>query len=279
MNNTGVIINGLPLFVPGLMIRNFKDDPNLILPREDGMRRLKEEVTCITLHSTLGAPDHDLKHEQTLLPGNGPSSDAGRALVEMWGTDHRCAGAHAAIDFDRMIYCLADLLVTETYNATSVNPRNIGIEYRQGRALSEFYQGQLEAGAEFVRWLCIYFGIQLMIPKGYHNRPIQRLVDGAKDFYGVFGHRDQSNNRGAGDPGDFIMDSIRKIGAEEFDLDAHQDRDVWAKRQTWLGMSAPNIDGIPGVKTRMYIQALGAPGGIWAFLPPNVQPPASLRAA
>src|SRR5579885_1361520 len=150
MNNSGVIVGGLPLVVPGVTVRNFKDDPKLILPREDGMRRLKEQVTCITLHSTLGAPDKDLKHEQTLLPGFGPSSDAGRALVELWGTDHRCAGAHIAVDFDGMIYCLADLLVWETYNATSVNPRNIGIEYRPGRALSAFYAGKIDRGAVFV---------------------------------------------------------------------------------------------------------------------------------
>jgi hypothetical protein len=277
MNNSGVIVNDLPLIIPGLTIRNYKDDPKIRLPREDGMRRPKPNVTCITLHTTLGAPDKTFKHEQTLLPGKGPSSDVGRALVDLWGTDHRCAGAHIAIDHDSLIYCLADLLVWETYNATSVNPRNVGIEYRQGRGLSELYMSQLEAGVAFVKWCCIYFGIQFMVPKGYHGQPLKRLADGAKDFYGVFGHRDQSDNRGVGDPGQFVMDSMIHAGAEEFDVDHHQDLATWAKRQQWLGFTGAQVDGIPGPKTIEALKILGFSGGVWAFPPKGFRIPDSIR--
>lgn len=273
---TGVIIDGLPLVVPGIRIRNFHDDPLITLPREDGTPRTKDEVTLIVLHSTLGAPDQTFRHAQTIIPGLGPSSNAGRALVELWGSDHRCAGAHMAFDFDGMGYCLQDLHRWVTYHATTVNRRSIGIEYRQGRARSEFYDGQIFAGACDVDWKTIYFGIQRQIPKGYRNRPCKRLASGAADFCGVIGHRDQSDDRGAGDPGDAIMASL---GYEAFDLDAGEDLEIWRQRQRWAGMPAAQQDGIPGPKTRGYLIERGFTAGLWALPPKNISIPSALRPA
>lgn len=276
MKASGVIVDKLPLVVPGVTVVNYVDDPSIRLPREDGTPRPRHEVTCIVVHSTLGAPDKDFPHPQTLIPGKGPSTNLGRALAEMWGTDHRCAGAHAGVDHDGVVYCLQDMLLWESYHATNVNARSIGIEYRQGRKQSEFYGVQLVAGRLFTIWNAVYFGVQRMVPKVYRGHPSARLATGAKDFYGIFGHRDQSNDRGVGDPGDFIMNSFKPY-CEVFDIDANEDLDTWSKRQKWLGFTGRDVDGIPGAKTRAALIRLGFNAGQWMAPPRGIVIPASLR--
>lgn len=264
----GVIVNGIEYKIPGIKVVNWKDDPKVRLKiGEDGAKRPFPNVTGIVLHTTLGAPDQDHPHPQTLLPGAGPSTNLGEAIEEMWWNDHRCAGSHLAVDFDGVVYCLADLLLEQSYHATSVNPRTIGIEFKQGTKLSELYDTQLENGRILVDWLTSHFGIQRQIPGKYHNRPLKRLESGAKDFYGVFGHRDQSNNRGVGDPGDFIMDRLISAGYERFDVENKEDITVWVKRQLWLGLTGAAADGIPGPNTVRIMKAQGFTDGLWV-LPP-----------
>lgn len=273
-----MIVGGIPVAIPGIEVVNFVDDPRLKLSLQDGRRRKREDVTLLVAHSTLGAPDRDFPHPQTLLEGRGPSTAAGVATNEMWAHDGRCAGAHAVVDHDGVWYQLCDLDTWESYNATTVNDRAIGVEIKQGRAQSEFYVEQFHSTAVGCDWITAYeSSIQRMIPKGYKNRPCKRLAAGARDFYGVIGHRDQSDNRGAGDPGDLFMAELATRGYEEFDIDAGEDLDVWRARQRWLGLDAAEQDGVPGKRTRAFLRGLGFACGLWVLPPKNIAIPSALR--
>lgn len=270
----GLIINGVENVVPGLKVVNWKDDPKLRLKMpEDGRPRVPPRVGCVTVHSTLGAPDSQNRHPQTLLPGLGPSTNAGEYLVDMWSKDGRCAGAALGVDFDGTVYCLCDLVTEESYHATTANQVSIGIEIKQGVSQSEFYEGQIAAVVTLVNYITAYLGIQRQMPGAYTNKPVPRLATGAKDFYGVFGHRDQSDNRGFGDPGDFVMTVLEKAGYERFNLFNNDDITAWKKRQAWLGFPASKCDGIPGPQTTAALKAKGFDCGLWVCPPSGLQLP------
>lgn len=269
----GVIINGVEYEIPGIKVINWKDDPKVRLRIGQDGKKSSFKARSIVLHTTLGAPDRDFPHPQTLLPGYGPSTDLGRAITKMWWNDGRCAGAHLAIDFDGVVYCLADLEAEDTYHATTANPYSIGIEYKQGRSKSELYEGQLKSGVILVNWLTLHFGIQRQIPGKYRNKPVPRLAAGGKDYYGVYGHRDQTSNRGVGDPGDFIMDSLLQAGYERFDVANGEDIAAWKTRQSWLGFKGKDVDGIPGPNTVKKLKEKGFEGGLWVLKPPCLSTP------
>lgn len=267
MIGSGLVVDGLRLAVPGVNVINFFDDPRLRLKiGEDGtIRPRSAHVQAIVLHTTRGAPDNDDHRPQDIRAGAGPSTRAGYETVADWRADHRCAGAHLVVDFDGWVYCLADLVREETFHARSVNPRTIGIELTQGRDC-ELYADQLSTVATLVDWLTADLGIQRQIPDRYRG-PVERLEAGGQDFYGVFGHRDQTANRGEGDPGDAVMAELGARGYERFNLRAGDDRTVWRDRQRALGFGAADCDGIPGPKTVAALRARGYRSGLWTMPP------------
>lgn len=260
-----LIINKKPYEVEGVLVKDFVQEPRIQLPKGDGIPRISLP-TCITLHSTKGIPNGRNLTQQKLIEGRGRSTNLGNVLNDLWKNDGRASGAHLGVDHDGVVFCLQDLHLWEAFHATTVNGRSVGIEYKQG-ALAEFYTEQLIAGAKTVKRICEILGIQFMIPHRYSGRPIHRIERGSASFRGVFGHRDQTRNRGFGDPGDYIMASMKSFGAEAFDLDAGEDLDVWARRQTWLGFKGKEVDGIPGPKTRQALWAKGFKYGLWVNAP------------
>jgi N-acetyl-anhydromuramyl-L-alanine amidase AmpD len=173
------------------------------------------------------------------------------------------------IDFDGYTTCHADLQATAAYHAGAVNSRSVGIEIYQG-SNAELYAGQLDAVVTIVDWLTKRFGIQRGIPAGYQGAPVTRLELGARDFVGVFGHRDCSSNRGKGDPGDEVFRLLAAAGYERWDIEAQQDLTAWKSRQLQLGLFA---DGVPGPLTVAALVKAGRPGGMWVRRPgdaPNV---------
>jgi hypothetical protein len=123
-----------------------------------------------------------------------------------------------------------------------------------------------------VLWLCDYFEIPLQVPGvQYKNRPLFRMdcegpTPGGPDCVGVFGHRDNTHDRGQGDPGDYIKGRLIAAGAEPLDYDAKQDREVWRLRQRKLNRLltekrapvAPLIaDGLAGPATIRAMKSLG----------------------
>lgn len=268
LTGTGLVFAGKRVLVPGVNVISWLDDPRLRLKLpEDGRARQGGYFTqIIALHSTRGAPDSDDKRPQTLLPDLGPSTRAGYEVVEDWRTDHRCAGGHLIDDFDGTVYQLADLVTETTYHATSINHRSIGIETKQGRAQNEFYTGQLAALKAVVDVITAELGIPRCVPSGYHG-PLARLERGGADYWGVCGHRDQTDRRGFGDPGDHVMDSL---GYQRVNIAAGEDLALVKALQQALGFRASACDGIPGPITRAALRKAGYQHGLWTCPPVTV---------
>jgi len=245
-----LILNGASTPTPFLS-KSFLEDPAYRLGSSDRGPR-SGWVRGIVLHTTQG------RYPQPILPGFGRGGGA-LANVQYWNRAPDYAGAHLLVDTDGTVYQTSDLISEQTWHATSVNPVTVGIEIVQGTDGS-LYQGQLERAVQLVNWLTSKLGIQRQIPLGYdEHTPIARLVAGGRDVVGVYGHRDQTGNRGRGDPGDTIMTMLAAAGYEMFDLNSGQDLSVWSGRQRDLGLTA---DGVPGQAT---VQALKTtrPGGLW----------------
>lgn len=157
---------------------------------EDGRRRPEgQEVRALVIHSTKG------KKTWKVLPGLGRPG-AAVSTFRYWSGNDDQAGAHFVVDRDGTICQGADPVTEVTYHCPSVNNVSVGIEIYQTEA-GEFWEGQLNAFADFVSWLSDI----LSIPKRVHF-PYRGPVSGISQARGVYGHRDVTDHRGVGDPGD-----------------------------------------------------------------------------
>ncbi|WP_394825044.1 peptidoglycan recognition family protein [Pendulispora albinea] len=213
----GLILDGVAELVPGLECLSWHDDPALRLKiGEDGARRPPGTwIRALVLHTTRGIPGGTDRRQQKILPGLGPARGTARSVNSWWSTNGKSAGAHLVVDFDGAVACLADLVTEQAYHATSVNPHTIGIEIAQGSD-AELYEGQLNAVVRLVDWLTERFSIPRQIPDRYRG-PLPVLQHGGRDVVGVYGHRDQSAARGAGDPGDAVFEHLAAAGYERVD--------------------------------------------------------------
>jgi hypothetical protein len=253
------------------VVVNWHDDPKLRLRigqpngANDGRARKTKWVRQIILHTTKGIPGGKDNRPQKILPGRGPSGRAAESVAQFWSTSELASGAHLVCDFDGSWICLADLATEVAYHATTVNETSIGIEIYQGSD-AELYEEQLASVVAMVDFLTGQFGIQRQIPAMYSG-PIGRLEDGGTDCVGVFGHRDQTDNRGPGDPGDAIMGLLGRAGYERFDFRGGEDLKVWRQRQANLAVrqSEPiDVDGVPGPGTVAILKKLGYTQGLWS---------------
>lgn len=268
-----VVISGAPVEIPGLTTVSWLEEPRLRLRRGEDFtaRRPASRIQQIILHTTKGLPFGPQDPPQQILPGFGPAVHAGERCAEYWSHDGRNAGAHLVVDQDGTIACCVDLLTEAAYHATIVNQRSIGIEIYQGAA-AELYAGQLHVVVALVDWLTRRFGIQRQITTRYPGRPVPRLAMGGLDCVGVFGHRDVSASRGAGDPGTEIFDLLMQAGYEDWDFAMEEDLAVWRERQGALGLPA---DGVPGPVTLAALVAAKHPGGMWVERPGDDALPAA----
>jgi len=269
---SGVVIQGAQIKVSGLTVRNWHDDPRLRLRigqsngANDGRERKTRWVRSIVLHTTKGIPGDKDTRQQTIRPGLGAPGNLAEAVARYWSTSELACGAHLVCDFDGTWVCLADLATECAYHATTINDVSIGIEICQGHD-AEMYEGQLASVVTMVDFLTAHFSIQRQIPNLYLG-PIPRLEDGGADCVGVFGHRDQTDNRGPGDPGDAIMSRLADAGYERLDFRTGQDLKVWRERQELVSrrLDVPlDLDGISGPDTVARLEQLGYPDGLWAL--------------
>lgn len=275
----GLVIDGRVVPVSGLVIRSFCGDPALRLvcvDTPDGPRDCKPRSTAwirgIVLHATPGRPDDRNDAPQRLRPGLGPSGPRAADIVRGWRADRRHAGAHLVVDLDGAVVCCADLAREGGISTGSapLNDATISIELCQGREL-ELYEGQLAAAVRLIDYLTIRFGIQRQFHAPYrYMTPVPRIQRGATDVIGLFGHRDFTDNRGPGDPGDFIYDKLRDAGYEAFDYARDEDLRVWQQRQAELngalGCALPT-DGLPAERTCAALLSSGRRGGLWVPRP------------
>lgn len=273
----GLVIGGKEVEIPGVKIRNFKDDPKLALRvgrpegNNDGKTRTAP-VTLVVLHTTKGIPGGKDKRPQVIKPGMGPDTNAGERTAQFWALDPTPSGTHLVVDHNGDVFCLADLMTVCAYHAgqSDVNNRSVGIEIYQG-SQADLYEGQLHVVLLVVNCITEFFGIQRQIPDFYRNRPVPRLdAGGGRDLVGVVGHRDVSDARGQGDPGDAIMQVLADGGYERFDFFAEADKVTWKLRQKEISDKLHrqlSIDGIPMGEVKTALKDLGYLGGLWANAP------------
>ena len=271
----GIIIGGLAEEVQGLEIRSWLDPGGLRLTESDREPRGADGwIHTIVLHTTRGVPGGSDQRPQKILSGYGPTADRDDHKAEVtagWAEDQLCASAHFVIDFDGSIACVADLLTETTYHAgnRTVNHQSIGIEMYQGSD-AELYEGQLHNAVLLVDFLTRRFGIQRQFHWPYRNTALSRFVEDGLSLVGVFGHREASDDRGAGDPGDAIFEQLLQAGYERFDFDQHEDQVAWKARQSelcqQLGLELV-LDGVPGSQTVKALLAAGRAHGLWTPRP------------
>jgi len=235
------------------------------------------EIQLIALHSTGG------NWPQPVLPGAGRPGHA-RQILEMWsGRDHGGgelvhSAAPLVVDYDGTAYCAADIMRCAAYHAQMINGRALGIEMCT-TPKGEIYEATLETTAQLVA-LLTWSGvpgsgllpIPAQMPRGpYRGQPLRRLelagkqTDG-RDMVGVIGHRDQTGNRGRGDPGDEICRRLAALGFEGVDYDGGEDLELGKRRQAALNAAdakAGNtcrplvVDGIVGPASLAAARRLG----------------------
>jgi N-acetylmuramoyl-L-alanine amidase len=256
----GLLVNKQQIPVQGLAIINPNDADWCRLAPKDCAQRSTSWVRQIILHTTKGGWPQDVR------AGRGGGSKA-RRVADMWRGDSSPSGAHIVIDNDGTVACLCDLATTIAYHATVSNAWSIGVEMYQESG-NGIHAAVYDAAVKLVPALCRIFGIQFQIPKlPYRGAPLRRMIDGGKLCVGVFGHRDNTERRGRGDPGDEIFVRLAQAGAESFDHDAGEDLEVWKARQAELNQRGAELaaDGVPGPATVAALRAAGRGDGIWAL--------------
>jgi hypothetical protein len=255
---SGLLIAGHVVDVPGLNIRNPVDTPWCRLHPRDYRARRTSWVRQIIVHTTKGNwPQH-------VIPGAGPTGRA-KSVADYWYNDPRQSAAHIVIGSEGAVACLADLATVNAYHATVSNDWSIGIELYQ-ESDGGIYAAVYDSAVRLIVALCEHLLIPLQVPgRVYPNAPMQRMVHGGPDMVGVFGHRDNTGDRGRGDPGDEIFSRlVTQACAEQLDYDNRQDLAVWKRRQLYLNnvfREQLDVDGICGPSTIAALKRHGFASG------------------
>lgn len=209
-----LIISSQPVDINGVMIRDYLSEPALKIGRPWNMRPRKasERVDKIVLHTTLGWPDHKHLTPQRVRDEAASASECRAvAVINDWKKGGRFAGSQLILDADGTLFCCADLAKDAAYHAPPLNGRSIGIEVVQQRD-SSLFRAQLDMLPRIVDRLSEIFPIERRVAFPYRGKArLDSVTESA-----VWGHRDVTNDRGAGDPGDFIMQSLVDAGWEPF---------------------------------------------------------------
>lgn len=262
-SSSGLVIRGEVIPVLGLLVENFLDDPAIALAPEDGRRRITGWVRCIIVHTTEGIPGRPRDpRKQYIIPGEGEYG-AARAVALRYKASPKSNAADLIIGRTRgECIQIADLVEVMTFHARSVNPYSVGIEIVQEDD-GGIYEAALDTAVICIEALCRLLGIRRAIHAPYRAfQPVPRLVRGGRDCVGVFGHRDQTDQRYLGDPGDFVGERLLERGFEANDYARDEDLAVVAARQREIGVDA---DGIAGPQTVARLKELGYPHGLWTL--------------
>lgn len=247
-----LIVEGVDVDVPGVEVYSWRNLAWARLDPRDYRERRSPWVRQIIVHTTKG------KWPQHIKPGKGPRG-AARIVADFWRGDPTHSAAHIVVDRDGSVACLADLADHTAYHATVSNEWSVGIEMYQ-ESDGGIYEAVLESTVAICRAICGAIGIPFQIAGDtYRNAPIDRMVDGGRDCVGIFGHRDNTTNRGRGDPGDDLYRLLIANGAEPFNFAAHEDLFAWMRRQQRLNSWGAKLqaDGVCGPATMIAMQELG----------------------
>ena len=252
---SGLLIAGALIEVPGVVVIGPHEAKWSQLSPGD-YRQRRGSPHQVMLHTTKG------DWPQKIMAGAGPAGRAERTAA-MWGDDPAYSGAHIVVGSDGVVACLADLELVEAYHATVSNPFSIGIEIYQ-EAGGMIYQAALDAAVKVCDVIAETCSIPRQYPrKPYLHRPLDRMLNGGRDVYGFVGHRDNTDRRGRGDPGDAIFDALAVAGYEGFDIAAGEDLTAWKRRQARLNQLGETltVDGLPGPSTIAALRKHGYTSG------------------
>jgi hypothetical protein len=261
---TGLLIAGDLVPVPGLTVippASVGGPHWAALDSGDYRARRTAWIRQVIVHTTKGDwPQH-------VVPGAGLPGRA-ETVADFWRGDPAHSAAHLVVDLDGSVVCLADLARIEAYHAEASNQWSIGIEmYQLGDG--GLYEATLDATARLVAALCEHIGIPEQMPRGpYRNAPLRRFEmgsgstrtqSGGPNCVGVFGHRDNTERRGRGDPGDEIWTRLAALGFEAWDYDGAEDLAIGRTRQRRLNELGEQlvVDGVCGPGTMAAMRRQG----------------------
>lgn len=235
-----VVLNGRNYEIPGVT--------TILCPQTTFRRPRVHPVQFIVLHST---GDHAV---QDVTPGLlTPSHPLQWCDANVRESEAHQASWDATMRSDGVLLWHNDPVKYESYHATVLNPRSMGIEIAQS---PEIYQVQMDSLVKVLDFLTSYFGVQRQIP-WYNGAPdrrvMSRFTSGGSDYSGIVGHRNGDGNRS--DPGDGIFKALQAARYEGFDLVSGEDKVVWSARQAALGVPQT---GWADAATRAKIT-----GGVW----------------
>lgn len=249
---SGLLINGRIVLVPGLTVipPALAGGPSWAKLDRGDMTSRHAWVRQVIPHSVTG------DWPQVVVPGAGPGGECQR-YADIWATDPAHSAAHIVVDSAGTVACLADLALVTSYHAEGSNPWSVGIEMVVAKD-GTVRQATIDATALLIEAICDAIGIPFQYHSGaYHGDPLLRMEVangghrrnlGGPDCVGILGHRDNTSQRGRGDPGDAIYAALAARGAEGLDYAAEQDIDIGRRRQSALNAKGGRlqVDGLVG---------------------------------
>ena len=202
----GLLFSGDSVLVEGVEVVNYLDDKDWTLPIPKCGTRRRKQIQHVVMHTTGGYPDRDHPTPQRIRSETAqPKHCRAASTLSYWRNSSRIAGAHILIDADGTCYVLADLMDTATYHCPDWNHLSIGIEVVQ-QPDSSLFEAQLETVGAVVDAIVTKLSLSRVAAGVYAG--VRRDVVGI----GVLGHRDLTQSRGSGDPGDFVMGAAVRRG-------------------------------------------------------------------
>ena len=259
-----LILNGEQVPTPGLETISWLDDP--AVPQATDFYERKLWIRAIVIHTVKGI-------NGPLKPGKKDSKRA-ETYAQYQANTSRQVSWDYTVDTDGTIIVSNDPIKRATWQAGSVNEFTLGIEMVQDNDGS-VYEFQMETMVKFLDKLIVELAdrdhpVQRQVPMTTDGKPvrgvIQRIQDPsqARKVVGIYGHRNQTTDRGVGDPGDHIFQYLMRAGYKGFNFDGGEDVTFWKSVQTRLGLPA---DGIPGRDVQKALKKAGYAHGLYVSRP------------
>lgn len=260
-----IVLNSQKIETPGLETVSWLDDPKVPKATDTNARTMW--IRAIVLHTVHGKVGN-------IRPGNAPPSTRAESYAKYQANSSGDVSWDYTIDTDGTIIVSNDPVKFYTWHASAVNPWTIGIELVQ-ESNGDLWEGQIAKTVTFLDFITRELAdreqpIQRQVPMGPLGKPVRGVIprianaSSAKSVVGIIGHRNQTRNRGPGDPGDHIFEALLKAGYKGMNLDAQDDITFWKGVQHMLGTTE---DGVPGPGTARALKARGHKHGLWVSRP------------
>jgi hypothetical protein len=208
----GLIISGSRWPVPGIEVVTWLDDPKRAPPTRK-VTAPRKPPTAIVLHTSRGVVGG-------VREGSRVSTQA-ETLARYQASTTRQVSWDITIDTDGTVIQSNDFGLAYSWHASSANGWTIGIECVQHPDSGDLWATQLGSLVCVCEVICTALFIPRTVPVGAHGGPYSGVVKAwqekgeggqGKRFAGLVGHRNLTRNRGPGDPGDAVFETLLKGG-------------------------------------------------------------------